>query len=599
MSENRADWIDAGSLEEVRAKGMVVVKGRDCPILVAADRERVFAVDNRCPHMGFPLHRGSLEDGVITCHWHHARFDASSGCTFDLWADDVPTATVRIENGRVLVSARCRPQGGADAWRQRLQDGMSHAVGLAQGKAILGAGAHGVEAPTLVRDVALFGVTHREDWSTGLTILTALANVLDRLGEEERFLALYQGSRHVANDCRGRAPRPAMMPLDGSAADPATLRRWLRRWTAVRHRTGAERTLLTALTTGVSPVDVMEMLMAAATDRAYADGGHTLDFINKAAECLDRIGWDHAKTVLPSVVDDLVGARGADEETSWRHPDDLIARLDEIFVVLPALVDQAARSPRRFEDHEELARTLLSDDPQGIIDALCAAMKTGARPTDLSRALALAAATRIAQFGTANEASDWDTAHHSFTYCNALHALLSRIETQAGGPLIPWEGVRGVFHGAMTVYLNRYLNVPPARLDLDAPDRFADLASEAPALLRGLLEAFDQQHQVDAAARLATRYLQLGHPTEALIETLGKALLREDAGFHTYQLFEASLRQYAEWGDCRAGHIALIAFVRFLAAHCPTRRAQHQTASIALRLHRGGTVYEDEEEPAV
>ena len=33
--------------------------------------------------MGFPLDRGSVEDGTLTCHWHHARFDLESGCTFD------------------------------------------------------------------------------------------------------------------------------------------------------------------------------------------------------------------------------------------------------------------------------------------------------------------------------------------------------------------------------------------------------------------------------------------------------------------------------------------------------------------------------------
>jgi nitrite reductase/ring-hydroxylating ferredoxin subunit len=44
--------------------------------------ERVFALDNRCPHMGFPLDRGTVEDGILTCHWHHARFDLASGTGF-------------------------------------------------------------------------------------------------------------------------------------------------------------------------------------------------------------------------------------------------------------------------------------------------------------------------------------------------------------------------------------------------------------------------------------------------------------------------------------------------------------------------------------
>jgi nitrite reductase/ring-hydroxylating ferredoxin subunit len=58
--------------------------GHHRPILVVYDRGRLFVLDNRCPHMGFPLERGSVEDGILTCHWHHARFDLESGCTFDL-----------------------------------------------------------------------------------------------------------------------------------------------------------------------------------------------------------------------------------------------------------------------------------------------------------------------------------------------------------------------------------------------------------------------------------------------------------------------------------------------------------------------------------
>ena len=56
-----------------------------------------FALDNRCPHMGFPLERGSIEDGIFTCHWHHARFDLESGCTFDYGPTmlDVPHRSAR------------------------------------------------------------------------------------------------------------------------------------------------------------------------------------------------------------------------------------------------------------------------------------------------------------------------------------------------------------------------------------------------------------------------------------------------------------------------------------------------------------------------
>ena len=41
--------------------------------------------------MGFPLSEGSVDEGILTCHWHHARFELSCGDTFDIWADDVRT----------------------------------------------------------------------------------------------------------------------------------------------------------------------------------------------------------------------------------------------------------------------------------------------------------------------------------------------------------------------------------------------------------------------------------------------------------------------------------------------------------------------------
>jgi hypothetical protein len=66
---------------------------------------------------------------------------------------------------------------------------------------------------------------------------------------------------------------------------------------------------------------------------------------------------------------------------------------------------------------------LLGDDPAGIVDALKAAIRTGAAPADLGRSLADAAALRVARFGNANEHADWETAHHAFTYANDTRCL--------------------------------------------------------------------------------------------------------------------------------------------------------------------------------
>ena len=105
----------------------------------------------------------------------------------------------------------------------------------------------------------------------------------------------------------------------------------------MRHREAAERTLLTAIAAGFPPAVLADALLAAETERAFADTGHSLDFINKAFECLDLIGWEHAAAVLPTVVGQMVAARGAEESTAWRQPVDLVALCDEAVSQLPEL----------------------------------------------------------------------------------------------------------------------------------------------------------------------------------------------------------------------------------------------------------------------
>jgi nitrite reductase/ring-hydroxylating ferredoxin subunit len=584
-------FVRVASLDELREKRMIVAKGERCPILVVWHDDRVFALDNRCPHLGFPLHRGSLNDGILTCHWHHARFDLVSGGTFDLWADDVPTAEVEVRDGEVWVASRARHADGDAHWRNRLRQGMEHNIGLVIAKAVFGLIGDGFDPLSLVREGVLFGARHRDGWGAGLTVLTALGNLLPDLPNDELCLALFQGIRRVATDCDGAVPPRPVYALAADGQAPAKLERWLCDWVFVRHRDGVARTVLTAIAAGASQAQMADLMLIAATERCFADGGHVLDFVNKAFEALDLIGWEYAGTVLPTVLDELVQARGAEESDAWRHPIDLVSLLRSAFAELPKLLAEGAPKRGRWRDHAGLARQLLGEQPGDIVDALASAIRAGASPTDLSRALAYAAALRIARFGTANEHSDWDSVHHAFTYCNALHWMLKRVCGRENNAPIDPRWLRGVFHGAMSVYLLRFLNVPPASLPGEAGDTLDDLPDDRDALRTSFLAALDRRGSVDDAARLTARYLALGHAADALIATLAHAVLREDAEFHTYQSLEAAIRQYREWGASAEGSHILIAVARYLAAHSPTKRAQLQTADVARRLNRGQSLH--------
>ena len=106
----------------------------------------------------------------------------------------------------------------------------------------------------------------------------------------------------------------------------------------------------------------------------------------------------------------------------------------------------------------------------------------------------------------------------------------------------------------------------------------------------GLLAQFDRQQQVDETARIVGALLA-EVPADTVVAALGHALLREDVGFHSIQIYEAAVRQYQNFrGRPEAAHI-LLGAARFLTAHAPTVRAIGQTYDIAARLHRGEALH--------
>jgi nitrite reductase/ring-hydroxylating ferredoxin subunit len=564
----------AASLEELRMKGRLVVALDGHAICLLAEGDEVYAVDNRCPHMGFPLHRGTVSDGILTCHWHHARFDLCTGGTFDQFADELQRFPVEVEGDDVYVDLT-PPPDRVTHQRTRLQVGLERNIPLVVAKASIVLGEADPSGVDAFREGLDFGVRRRGGgWQRGLTTLTCFMNLVPRLEAEERAAALYHGLTEVASDSMGD-PRFPLEPLPGDA-DPERLARWFRGFVEVRDAEGAERALVSAVRAGASPQQLADMLFTAATDHRYLDGGHTLDFVNKALEALDVAGWERAEAVLASLAAPLAFSQRMEEANAWRNPADLVALLEDAFERLPE-----ALSARRgsWDERAALVEIVLSREPAEVLEALLAALREGASEVELASAVAFAAAMRIARFPTSNEFGDWDTALHTFTFANAAEQGLRRSSSR--------ELLRGVLDAAMSVHLDRFLNVPAARLP--KPDGNGAL-TELPLLLDG-------QQRVDEAAKLVASYLERDGNPDELVATLGACLLREDRSFHTIQCVEAATRQHELLRGTDEARLPLIAAARYLAAHAPTDRAQRQTYEIARRLHRGEKLYEDDTVP--
>jgi nitrite reductase/ring-hydroxylating ferredoxin subunit len=571
--------VRAASLSELRERGRMVVRLDRNTICLFAEGDEVHAVDNRCPHMGFPLHRGSVSDGILTCHWHHARFDLCTGGTFDQWADELRRFPVELDGDDVLVDLSPRADV-AGHQRKRLRDGLERDIPLVLAKAALTLWEGDRSGVGIFREALDFGVERRGGgWFRGLTTLTCFMNLLPRLEPPEQPAALYHGAADVAGDSAGTAPHFPLDPLPGTT-DPGRLAGWFRRFVDVRDSEGAERALVSAVRAGASPTQLADMLFAAATDHRYLDGGHTLDFVNKALEALDVAGWDRAEGVLASLPAQLSFAERMEEANAWRNPVDLVELLERAFERLPDALAAGREQRGSWAGRAELLGVVLDGEAEAILDALLAALRAGATEVELASAVSFAAAMRIARFPTSNEFGDWDTALHTFTFANAVEQGLRR----SPSPTL----ARGVLDAAISVHLDRFLNVPATRLP--TPD--AD--SDPDALLEELPRLLDRQQQVDEAGRLAASFLGAGGEPRRFVAALGAALVREDRNFHTIQCVEAAVRQHELLSGTAEAALPLIAAARYLAAHATTTRSQRQTFEIARRLHRGENIYEEE-----
>lgn len=568
--------VRVAALSDLAEDRCTVVRVDGMAIALFRHEGAVHAVDNRCPHMGFPLSKGTVKNGVLTCHWHHARFDLACGATFDPFADDVQSFPVEVRGEDVWLDPAPELEPAEARWTARLERGMKDDLRLVIAKSILGLAEAGAPVTIPLRLGLRFGAMYRSDgWIAGHTILAAMGNLMPSLRREDRLRALYQGLLHVADDCSGSAPHFALEAFRGASAAPARLKTWYRECCEVRDRDGAERVLLTAVAGGASPDELADMLYTACTDHLYMDGGHSLDFINKALEALDIIGWDNADVILPSLVPRLTDAARSEEQSAWRQPVDLADMLFAAFDELPGLA-AAGGGAGEWNPPEDFQDILLGSDPAAIVDSLIAAVRGGAGVEALAAEVVHAAVRRVARFSVTNEFGDWNSVHHTFTYANSIHSAAGRAPSTAL--------YRGVFDAAINLYLDRFLNSPPA----PDPRRSDQPAPGTPdSLLARLLEQFNSQQQVDQAARTVAAYFAVGGGGAELRQTLGHALLREDADFHSYQMVEAAVRQSALAGDSERGELALIAAARYLAAHFPTRRASEQTFRIAERLHRG------------
>lgn len=115
MTSLATDWVDIGPLDAIPPRGARVVKTPlGCVAVFRGTDDRVFALDNACPHKGGPLAEGIVHGTSVTCPLHNWVFSLETGEAQGADEGRVATYPARVDGGRILLEASFLNMRAAD-----------------------------------------------------------------------------------------------------------------------------------------------------------------------------------------------------------------------------------------------------------------------------------------------------------------------------------------------------------------------------------------------------------------------------------------------------------------------------------------------------
>lgn len=98
------DWFEIGTIDDIPVRGARCVatpEGRIGVFRTADDR--VFAIEDHCPHKGGPLSQGIVHGASVTCPLHNWVISLETGMAEGADTGSVRTIDIRTEGRRIAI----------------------------------------------------------------------------------------------------------------------------------------------------------------------------------------------------------------------------------------------------------------------------------------------------------------------------------------------------------------------------------------------------------------------------------------------------------------------------------------------------------------
>ncbi|MGH1352457.1 MAG: nitrite reductase small subunit NirD [Methyloligellaceae bacterium] len=106
-TELTGTWVEIGPVADVPPLGSRVFRLPNVHIaIIRAEEDKIFAIENKCPHKNGPLSEGIVHGCRVTCPLHNWVIELETGEAVAPDEGKVATWPVRVDNGNIFVQVK-------------------------------------------------------------------------------------------------------------------------------------------------------------------------------------------------------------------------------------------------------------------------------------------------------------------------------------------------------------------------------------------------------------------------------------------------------------------------------------------------------------
>ena len=574
MGHQTQNWVKVAELSEVtegQPKAVQMGEGRSIALFNVDGR--IYATDNQCPHMGYPLTRGTVRNGILTCDWHRRSFDLEGGGCFHVECDDLRIFPVDIRGNEIWIEPGDMTYRRAEEHKQLLREGllsedrwtMSKAISLLLKGGVPEEEVMGTILEHVSRHIASF---HEAEGGGDVSRLINGLRVGRRYTGADRLIAVTTAACSAAGPA---SERLEVVPLP----EPVTwekISRWVRNFSYEGQSGRIERCLFTAYHKGDAD-KLRPLLFECAVGPHFIDLPHIPLYVSYLSEVIDEFGWERASELVFYLGAQLIGHRPEEPE---RYRRDAIQLMRQI---LPTVENADLEQTVEF-DEDAFVEALTSVNLQRSFEAVQAVLTEGVKLERLITTLVLLAADRMAHTPV-NVDAGWENLTTEFNLAASL-----RSAQRIGGNQV---AAQGVFHVAWQIFANRWINIPSRALSQPLGQEKLDVANEAEGI-KHIIDTIETLNVQEVGTQVLG-YLNAGYCAERLIEEIGHTALWDDTGS---QVLPTLRTVFEEWKRAE-GHPAQFQLLVGLARYVTDIRSNtdnKSAATTAMRFAEGRTTVE-------